>query len=157
MTAANGVLRTQGQLESVVLGPNRVSFPIGAPDTGGDYSLTDFTMAAPPAPGPPPHVHEDSDECVYVLDGLVEMGIGDERIEGSAGSVMLVPRGRLHSLANVGSGTARFVVILSPSGYEGFWREMAELRARTGAPPDAETTRALQVKYHMSTSEARRF
>jgi hypothetical protein len=49
-------------------------------------------------------------------------------------------------------------VILSPSGYEGFWREMAELPAKLGGPPDGETTLTLQRKYHLSTGgEARRF
>ena len=76
----------------------------------------------------------------------------------SAGAVMLVPQGTLHSLANAGPGPVRMLIILSPPGYEGFWREMAELRAALGGPPDAETTHALQQKYHVNTGgEVRRF
>jgi mannose-6-phosphate isomerase-like protein (cupin superfamily) len=115
-------------------------------------------MAAPPAPGPPPHVHEDADECVYVLEGTLEMGVGDDLTTGGAGSVMLAPRGTLHSLVNRGDGPARFIVVLTPPGYEGYWREMSELRARLGGPPDPETTLALQQRYHMGTGgEARRY
>jgi hypothetical protein len=50
------------------------------------------------------------------------------------------------------------LIILSPPCYKGFWREMAELRARLGGPPNDETTLALQQKYHLTTGRrARRF
>jgi hypothetical protein len=86
-----------------------------------------------------------------VLEGELEMGLGDQKLVDSAGSVMLVPRGPLQSLANPGPRPARMLIILSPPGYEGFWREMAELRARLGGPPDPETALALQRKYHLAT------
>ncbi len=153
-----GILRSPGAAPAGDLGPNRAAFALSGDETGGKYSLTEFTMAPPPAPGPPPHIHEDADEAIYVLEGVLEMGIGDRRLIGSAGAVMLVPKGTLHSLMNAGNGPARFLVILSPPGYEGFWREMAEVRARLGGPPDAEATLALQRKYHLSTQgQARRF
>jgi quercetin dioxygenase-like cupin family protein len=156
--APGPVLRQAGEAESADLGPNHTSFLLGTEQTGGQFSLTEFVMAPPPAPGPPPHAHEDSDEVVYVLEGTLEMGIGERKLVGSAGSLMLAPRGTTHSLQNAGHEPARFLVILSPSGYEGFWREMGELRARLGGPPDPETVLALQRKYHLASGgEARRF
>jgi mannose-6-phosphate isomerase-like protein (cupin superfamily) len=119
--------------------------------------LTDFTMAPPPAPGPPPHIHEDADECVYVLDGTLEMGLGAERITGSAGSLMLAPRGTRHSLVNVGPGPARFLVVLTAPGFERYWREMADLGARSSGPLDPDVVLGLQRKYRMNTGgEVRR-
>lgn len=156
--AASRVLRSDSDVEQRALGPNHVAFVLSGDDTGGTFSLTDFSMAPPPAPGPPPHVHEDADECVYVLEGTLEMGVGDRVITGSPGSVMLAPKGTLHALTNAGTGPARFIVVLSPPGYEGFWREMADLRARAGGPPDADAVLELQRKYHMATGgEARRY
>ncbi len=156
--ALAGVLRAAGDVEKADLGPNRAAFPLSAVDTGGKFSLTDFTMAPPPAPGPPPHIHQDADEAVYVLEGTVELVVSDQYLTGAAGAVMLAPRGTLHSIANAGSGPARILVVLSPPGYEGFWREMAALRARLGGPPDQATTLDLQRKYHLATGgEARQF
>lgn len=152
--ATRGVLRDAGSTERTALGPNQVVFVLSGEDTGGTYSLIDFTMAAPPAPGPPPHIHEDADECVYVLEGTLEMGLGDERRTAAAGSVMLAPRGTLHSLANVGPGPARFVVVLAAPGFEGYWREMAALAARSPGPPDPDLVRDLQAKYRMTTGGA---
>lgn len=108
--------------------------------------------------GPPPHIHEDADEAVYVLEGTVEMGVEDSVMTGSAGSVMLAPRGSVHSLSNGGTEPARFIVVLTPPGFERFWREIAELQARLGGPPDPETVMALPRKYHMTTGgEVRKF
>ena len=86
------------------------------------------------------------------------MGIEDEHLTGSTGSLMFVPRGTLHSITNVGDDPAAFLVILSPPGYEGFWREMAAIRAHLGGPPDEATTLALQRRYHLVTGgQPRRF
>lgn len=155
---ARAVLRVATDIHRAQLGPNHATFPLTGEDTGGVFSLTDFTMAPPPAPGPPPHIHEDADEAVYVLEGTIEMGVEDAVMTGSAGSVMLAPRGSVHSLSNGGTEAARFIVVLTPPGFEGFWREIAELQAHLGGPPDAETVVALQRKYHMTTGgEVRRF
>jgi mannose-6-phosphate isomerase-like protein (cupin superfamily) len=115
-------------------------------------------MALPAAPGPPPHIHEDADEAIYVLDGTPEMGIGQQKRTGSAGPVMLGPKGTLHALVNAGSGPVHALVILSPPGYEGFWRETAELRATLGGPSDPEMVLAPQRTYHLAADgQARRF
>jgi quercetin dioxygenase-like cupin family protein len=98
--APAGVLRLVGDAQAGDLGPNRAVFSLSGDETGGKYSLTEFTMVPPPTPGPPPHIHEDADEAIYVLEGTLEMRIGERRMSGLAGAVMLVPRGTLHPLAN---------------------------------------------------------
>jgi quercetin dioxygenase-like cupin family protein len=79
-------------------------FSLGGGETGGKYSLTESALAPPPAPGPPPNIHEDADEAIYVLEGTLEVGIDDRRLTGSAGAVMLVPKGMRHSLVNADPG-----------------------------------------------------
>lgn len=153
-----GILRPVDDAPAGKLGPNRAVFALSEDETGGKYSLTEFTMAPPPVPGPPPHIHEDGDEAIYVPAGTLEMEFGEQKMTGSAGSVLLVPRGMRHGLSNPGPDPVRMLIILSPPGYEGFWREMAELRATLGGPPDAETTLTLQRKYHLTTGgQARSF
>ncbi len=157
-SSAAGILRFADAAERVALGANEVVFTLRGDETGGRLSLTEFAMAPPPAPGPPPHAHEDADETVYVLDGALEMSIGERVMTGAAGAVMFVPRGVFHGLANLGPGSARMLVILTPPGYEGFWREIAALQSRPGGPPDPETVRSLQRRYHLTTDgAARRF
>ncbi|RIK45862.1 MAG: hypothetical protein DCC58_05130 [Chloroflexi bacterium] len=154
----NGVLRSGGQVSQAQLGPNRAAFVLAAAETGGTFSLTEFVMAPPPAPGPPLHRHEDADETVYVLEGALDMTIGERTLSAAPGAVMFVPRGALHGISNPGPGATRMLVILTPPGFEGFWREMSALLAGDGAPPSPEMVLALQRKYHMATAgQARRF
>lgn len=156
LSAPGAILRDAGDVESVALGPNRVAFLLGGGDTGGAYSLTAWTMAPPPAPGPPPHIHLDADEAIYVVEGVLECRIGDEVITAHAGGVVLVPRGMRHTVANAGPDPSRFLVVLQPPGFEGYWREMARLTAANGQP-DPERVLALQETYHMHSEAARRF
>lgn len=115
-------------------------------------------MAPPPAPGPPLHVHEDADEAIYILEGSLEFQVGDESVTAAAGDVVLVPRGTWHTLANAGTDPARFLVILSPPGFERYWEESSQLLAASDGVPDPEQMLALQRKHHMATGgQARRF
>jgi quercetin dioxygenase-like cupin family protein len=106
--------------KTVSLGPNRVAFLLRADQTGGRYSLTEFTLAPPPAPGPPMHVHETEDELTYVLEGELEFALEGRSKRASAGSFFLVPKGTTHTLRNLGPGAARILVLLTPPGRHQF-------------------------------------
>jgi quercetin dioxygenase-like cupin family protein len=75
------------------MGKNIVTFVLSGDETGGTYSLTEFTLAALPAPGPPIHFHGTGDEAAYVLQGELEFRLGDKTIRASPGSVIFVPKG----------------------------------------------------------------
>jgi quercetin dioxygenase-like cupin family protein len=150
VNSSRGVMRHQGQAQTVRMGKNVVTFILNGEETGGAYSLTEFTLAAPPSPGPPVHIHGTGSEAAYVLEGELELRLGDESIKATAGSVIFVPKGTVHNVSNVGPGTARILVFLSPPGFEGYWREMSELPLKDGAP-DPKTVLALQAKYKMDT------
>jgi mannose-6-phosphate isomerase-like protein (cupin superfamily) len=143
----------------VDLGPNHVVFHASGHDNGGRYALVEWDMAAPPAPGPPAHRHLDADEACFVLAGRLAMEAGGAMEELQEGDFTLVPKGTWHSLANLGPGRARFLVILSPPGFEGYWAETAErLAARGGSPLDPMEAAELQARYAMETEGAvRRF
>jgi quercetin dioxygenase-like cupin family protein len=155
--AGRAILHDQTALDALDLGPNRVTFVLGGAETGGRYSLTAWEMAPPPAPGPPAHAHADADEAIYLLDGALDCRVGAEEIQARPGAVVLIPRGVEHALANPGPSRARFLVVLSPPGFEGYWRETAALLAGD-SPPDPEVVLALQARYQMVTGgKARRF
>ncbi len=69
----DGLTRAVADSETVMLGPNRVAFLLGGTDTAGAFSLTEFVMAPPPAPGPPLHVHTVEEETIYLLDGQLSV------------------------------------------------------------------------------------
>jgi hypothetical protein len=76
--------------------------------------------------------------------------LGDQTVKASAGAAIFVPKGTLHNVSNAGPGAAKILVILSPPGFEGYWREMSELPLTDGRP-DPKAVLALQSKYRMDT------
>lgn len=141
------------------LGPNRLRFHSRGEDNGHTYALVEWEMAPPPAPGPPRHRHLDADEACYVLTGKLALEIeGSSVAELGPGDFSLIHKGKWHTLSNPGPEPARFLIILSPPGFEGYWAEQADRMARKGSPLDAEEVAELQTKYRMDAGGAvRRF
>ncbi len=133
-------------------GPNRVTFLARGRDTDGAYALLEWLLAPPPAAGLQPHIHVTEDEAGYVLDGALDVTIGDRLLQTKPGAFFFIPRGTRHHLHNPGPSPARVLVVLSPAGFEGYLEEMMELT--TDSLPDPDAVRALQQKYHIVTDLA---
>jgi mannose-6-phosphate isomerase-like protein (cupin superfamily) len=102
---------------------------------GTDFVVVEWTdSGGDPRPLAPLHVHHRDDEAWYVLEGKLGFRLGDEQVEASAGSAVLVPRGRPHTFWNPAPETARYLLIMTPTIYrlieavhEPGERDMAEL------------------------------
>ena len=80
----------------------------------------------------PMHVHHREDETLIVLEGDVTVFAGAERFDLSPGGFTFLPRGVAH--ANyVRSASARWLVTLSPAGFERFFGEVGR-SIEPGAP-----------------------
>ncbi len=113
---------------------------------------TEFTAAPPPAPSAPPHIHHDADETLYILEGKFQFIRDGQTIPAPPGSYIFIPKGTRHGVENIGSTPGRMLVILTPPGFEQFWKERAELMAANGDQLDPAALLALQEKYHMDTA-----
>jgi quercetin dioxygenase-like cupin family protein len=69
------------------------------------------------------HLHHDSDEVAWVLEGEVTMKIGDEVTVGNAGSCAFFPRNVPHAWKNTGSEPARILFLYTPAKAGGFFEE----------------------------------
>jgi quercetin dioxygenase-like cupin family protein len=63
-------------------------------ETRGAYTLIE--NIALPGNGPPPHVHENEDESMYVIDGEFEILLGEQIVDGKPGAFEFVPRRTVH-------------------------------------------------------------
>ena len=90
-------------------------------ETGGQFSLFDLTV--PPQAGPPPVIQTQQDEGLYILDGQVSILLGNEGIIGKPGTFVYFPKGRRHTYQNIGTTPAKALLLTTPSGFEGFYRE----------------------------------
>jgi len=83
----------------------------------------------------PLHVHED--EIFYVVEGEHVVQVGDEEFRVGAGGLVFGPRGVPHAQRRVVPRTGRVLVMFSPAGFEGFFRELAEAERHGSTGPAA--------------------
>lgn len=73
--------------------------------------------------GPPPHYHEDTDECFYVTAGRLGVMSGNTWTSLGPGEYMNIPRGMVHTFRNEGEDELRVVRGYEPQGFERFFLE----------------------------------
>jgi mannose-6-phosphate isomerase-like protein (cupin superfamily) len=64
-------------------------FKATSTETRGAYTLIE--NIAFPGNGPPPHMHENEDESMYVIDGEFEILLGEQIVDGKPGAFAFVP------------------------------------------------------------------
>jgi quercetin dioxygenase-like cupin family protein len=100
------------------------TFKVVGEDTGGAFALSELTAHTEFAP--PPHVHRNEDESYYVLEGEFEFMDESRTFTAGPGSLVYLPKGRLHVHRNAGDTPARALVLVVPAGVEGFVQEAGE-------------------------------
>jgi quercetin dioxygenase-like cupin family protein len=107
-------------------------FKAVAASTRGRFSLMERSL---PAGGrqPPMHIHVDTEEAFYVLEGEVSFRLGPEQERGGPGTFVLVPGGVSHTFGNTAASPARLLVLHVPA-MDGYFEELAELWSGPDAP-----------------------
>ncbi len=127
---------TEGEGKKLWVADELMAFKASGKDTGGAYALTDSVV--PPGGGPPPHVHLREDEAFWVLEGELEVTVGETTFGAGAGSFVHLPKGVPHGYRNVGAGPARFLTLMVPAGLEGFFEEVGKPGTDLSSPPPFE-------------------
>jgi mannose-6-phosphate isomerase-like protein (cupin superfamily) len=102
-----------------------------ADSTGGAFTIIEEISPL----DTPLHRHENEDEIFFVLEGDHVIQVGEDEFELGPGGLAFGPRGVPHAQRRVVPRTGRILVMVSPAGFEGFFRELAEAeRAGTIGP-----------------------
>jgi quercetin dioxygenase-like cupin family protein len=131
------------------LGDIGVHFKLWGEDTGGALAIVEhpFPVGALVAP----HLHTREDEYSIVTEGEIGFRSGDREVVLGPGGYIAKPRGELHAMWNAGAVPARMIEIISPAGFEHFFREVAELIA--AGPAAAEQGDDLAERYGLQFGE----
>jgi mannose-6-phosphate isomerase-like protein (cupin superfamily) len=116
------------------LGSIGVRFMIDGPESNGGFSLVEHPMSRR-ALAAPLHRHTREDEYSFVLEGEVGALLGDEVRIGRPGDLIFKPRNQWHTFWNAGDRPARILEIISPAGFEEFFRKLVDLGGVTRAEP----------------------
>jgi quercetin dioxygenase-like cupin family protein len=105
-------------------------------ETGGAYTVIENISL--PGGGPPPHLHENHDESMYVIDGEFEILLDAKKILAAPGAFVFVPRGTVHRFLCIGDRPGKILIVFTPGGMEGFFREAGLPATNNGSAPSVD-------------------
>ena len=120
--------------ERLVFGEVTILVRASAQTTAGSFSVFE---EVPPLADTPLHVHANEDEIFYPLEGEHIYEVGDEEFRVGPGGMVFAPRGIPHSQRRAVPGEGRQLVLTSPAGFEGFFRELAAAHEAGTLGPEA--------------------
>jgi mannose-6-phosphate isomerase-like protein (cupin superfamily) len=135
-TAASVKIVGPGDGGEGFLGSIGVRFMVDGLEAGKRFSLVEHPMSAR-ALAAPLHLHTREDEYSFVLQGRMGALLGDDVVEAGPGDLVFKPRNQWHTFWNAGDEPCRILEIISPAGFEGFFRELADLGGALKADREA--------------------
>lgn len=91
-----------------------------------------------PNGGQVPWHNQKQEEVYFVLEGIGEMCLGEERQVLTAGQAAYIPSSVFHQMTNIGAAPLRMLYVYGPAGEVAHWRqELAGTLPKAGeqAPP----------------------
>lgn len=134
--------------ERIRIGGLDLTFHHTKDETDGSIDVLEM-IAHPNANMPVPHYHENWDETVYALEGVMTWQVGGKQRELHPGQSLFIKRGVVHGFHNNTQHPARNLCMLSPGVLgPGYFREIAEAMGAT--PPDRAKMREIMLKYGLT-------
>ena len=115
---------------------------IDGAQTGGRFSVVHHPMA-PRILAAPLHRHNREDEYSYVLTGTMGGLLGDDVVTAGPGTWVFKPRKQWHTFWNAGDTPCEIIEIISPAGFEDFFRGLRD------SWPDMEKFKDLTARFEL--------
>ncbi|WP_343488073.1 quercetin 2,3-dioxygenase [Allomuricauda sp. d1] len=103
------------------------TFKLTGKDTDGQFTLIEEVN--PPGTMIPLHVHTQEDEIFKVLEGELEVTVGDKTTVLKAGDLAFAPKNVPHSWKVVSDTDCKTILSAFPAGIEIMFEELGELPA----------------------------
>ena len=92
-----------------------------SPIQAKNFSLGYVTLE--PHGGQVPWHNQEQEEVYFIVDGIGEMCLGEERIQIKAGQAAYIPCGVFHQLTNTGAAPMHMIYCYGPAGDVAHWRQ----------------------------------
>lgn len=119
------------ELEEFPIESGEMKFIASSEETNGAFGLVERTQQA--CYKTTWHRHDHFEESFYVLEGVWTVQIANEIHEFPAGSFVLIPRGTPHGQGNFTKKPVKLLVLVTPGGFEHFYKDRVESLRRKGA------------------------
>jgi mannose-6-phosphate isomerase-like protein (cupin superfamily) len=148
-----------GTGESVTIPGFGCVYKLYSRDNGGEVAIVEHPFAVGFISAAHRHVRED--EHSLVLEGEIGFRSDDSEVVLGPGGFITKPRGQMHAMWNAGKVPGRIVEVITPGGFESYFRELGELLAASQAgasaqpgaharPHESDAFGKLAEKYHIS-------
>ena len=132
--------------ETIKAGRVTINFLLEASDTNGSAAMFEFTVPAG-ARVPVPHYHENFDETIYGLGGVMTFTVDGKTIDITPGETCFIPRGTVHGFNNLKQEDATALAVITPALLGPiYFKEVAEI-INAGGPPDLEKLKLIMAKH----------
>jgi len=132
--------------EKIRIGQTSVQFLLEAADTKGSVAMFEFEVPVG-AKVPLPHSHENYDETIYGIEGIITFTLNGKAIDVKPGETLFIPRGAVHGFNNHGNVNVKSLAVITPALIgPNFFKECAEI-VNAGGPPDIEKLKVVMNKY----------
>ena len=114
-----------GDGEQVAIPGFGATVKISSARNGGEVAILEhpFSVGLITAP----HRHSREDEHSIVIEGEIGFRSDDSEVVLGPGGFITKPRGQMHAMWNAGDAPGRIVEIITPGGFETYFRELGEL------------------------------
>jgi quercetin dioxygenase-like cupin family protein len=115
----------------------------------GAESICFLSESFRPGDALPIHKHMNEDELIFIHKGSGLFTLGEKEYSVTEGAVILVPKGIWHGFQNNGSINIEMRMAYTPSGFEGFFREVRTPMGQPFVAKTMEERRSVALKWGM--------
>ena len=115
----------------------------------GSNSLSFLSETFRPGDELPVHKHMNEDEIIFVHKGSGVFTLGGKEFSIAEGAVAIVPKGRWHGFKNTGKENIEMRFGYTPSGFEGFFREVGSPVGKPFIQKTIQERKAIAEKWGM--------
>jgi len=130
------IVITPGAGRRIQIGPLAMVVIEDGRHTSGTHAVLECTLTGQFSP--PPHIHRQHEEVLYVLDGEMAVPLGEQTVRLGPGAALGMPIGVPHTFRNGGTGTLRFLLTIAPASHVGYFEEQAAAVQAAGGVPDPQ-------------------
>ncbi|MBC6459213.1 cupin domain-containing protein [Actinomadura sp. HBU206391] len=105
-------------------------FKLYSRDNNGEVAIMEHPFAVGTITAP--HRHTREDEHSIVLEGQIGFRSDADEVVLGPGGYITKPRGQMHAMWNAGAAPGRIVEVITPGGFENYFRELGELLTSVG-------------------------
>jgi quercetin dioxygenase-like cupin family protein len=123
-------------------------FKLYSRDNGGEVAIVEHPFAVGTIT--PPHRHTREDEHSIVIEGEIGFRSDADEVVLGPGGYITKPRGQMHAMWNAGAVPGRIIEVITPGGFENYFRELSELLTSHTQEPGGLVEPALSTNRHQS-------